>query len=75
MNRDVLEDYLDHQLLVYFQDNQKTPPYEEGVLKDFSPSGILLEADDGALLFIPFASIEMLQIQPKISWWQKLSSK
>lgn len=72
MNREVLDNYLERQLLVYFQHNQKTPPYEEGVLKDFSSSGILLEAEDKALLFIPFTSIEMLQIQPKSSWWQKL---
>lgn len=74
MNGEVLADYLDHPLEIYFQDNSKTPPYEEGVLKKFSSSGILIEADDGALLFIPFSSIQMLHFQPKLTWWQRAFS-
>ncbi len=73
MNREVLDDYLDRSIMVFFHDDQKIPPCEEGILQDFSSSGILLEREDEALLFIPFSSIRMLQIKPKPTLWQKLT--
>jgi len=74
MAQDLLSDYLEHQVEVSLSSSmQGQRASEEGILKDCSNSGILLEQDDGVLAFIPMPMVRAMRIKPKPTFWQRLT--
>jgi hypothetical protein len=76
MEDDILDEYLGRDVLVHYAPamvTTKTAAWEEGKLQTYSQSGVLLEQEDGMVAYIPISSIRMMQIQPKPSFWQRLT--
>jgi hypothetical protein len=76
MEDDLLEEYLHREVLIQFAPGMigtGMPPHEEGILCDYSASGILLEQRNGSLVYIPYSSVRLVQIKPKPTFWQRLT--
>jgi hypothetical protein len=76
MEDDLLEEFLHRDVRVQFAPGMigtGMPPHEEGILYDYSASGILLEQQDGSLVYIPYSSLRLVQIKPKPTLWQRLT--
>ncbi|CAJ1002132.1 hypothetical protein [Brevibacillus aydinogluensis] len=76
MDDDMLEAYLDRNVRVHFAPGMLGPglsAYEEGKLHDYGTAGLLLEAADGSLTYIPYTSVRMVQIKPRPGFWERLT--
>lgn len=74
MAQDILNDYLEHEVeIALAQANPGQRATEDGILKDCSPSGLLLEQDGGILAFIPMKMVRSMRIKPKPTLWQRLT--
>lgn len=71
MNHDMLDDYLDQEVTVYFNTSQLADNTAHGKLYDYSATGILLELDDQTLAFIPYTAVKMVQMAEQSTWWQR----
>jgi hypothetical protein len=74
MEHELLTDYLEREVEVFLVPSPAgLPATEEGKLFDCGPSGVILEQDGGAHLFIPMAAVRSIRIQPKPTLWQRLT--
>ncbi len=73
MPDDLLDEYLDRPVVVRFTPAASPNGKTEGVLRDYSPAGLLLEQEDDTLVFIPYAAIRMVEMKPRPSFWQRLT--
>ncbi|QOS99624.1 hypothetical protein JNUCC42_02285 [Brevibacterium sp. JNUCC-42] len=76
MTSELLEEYLDHFVIVYYQQTNSTNTLtsqhtEEGVFYDFDGAGILLRQNH--LCYIPFHSIQKIEIKARPTLWQRLT--
>ncbi|WP_139492859.1 hypothetical protein [Brevibacillus dissolubilis] len=74
MKKRGLEQFLNHTIIVYpasHLSSFRDEPPEEGILHDFDPLGVYIEQE--TIVFIPFTSIRKLEIEPKPSFWQRLT--
>ncbi|WP_068791690.1 hypothetical protein [Brevibacillus laterosporus] len=76
MTSELLEEYLDHVVIVHYQlsNASNTLPAhhtEEGLLYDFDSAGILLCQKN--LCYIPFHSIQKIEIKARPTLWQRLT--
>lgn len=72
MEDDILEGYLDHTVTVYLITPDLTGSGEmEGVLRNYSTSGVLLELEGTGKRFVPFTSIHSMEFREKLSWWER----
>ncbi|MFM1650695.1 hypothetical protein ACI7RC_01185 [Brevibacillus sp. B_LB10_24] len=76
MEADVLDEYLDRRIVIRFAPSPASPgasQEEEGLLRDYGASGLLIERDDLTLAFVPFTAIQLVEIKPQPTWWQRLT--
>ncbi|GAA4716295.1 hypothetical protein [Brevibacillus fulvus] len=72
---DLLAEYLEYEVNVYLLPSVVSPhgePYEFGQLTACSRTGVVLQ-QDRLLTYIPFSSIQKIEIKPKPTLWERLT--
>lgn len=75
MDDDLLEEYVNRDVLVYFIpiSAAAAPITENGRLHMYSASGIVLEQEGHTLAYIPMSAIRMIHIKPEPTFWERLT--
>jgi len=70
----MLDAYLDREVAVHFLGQPPSPvPLENGILRECSHAGLILEQDGEIHVFIPMTSVRKVEIKPKPSFWKRLT--
>jgi hypothetical protein len=74
MEHELLAQYLEHRVTIHLI---ATPSgqtgTEEGLLRECSSSGIIMEQDDHVLVYIPMKAVRSVRIHPNPTLWQRLT--